>query len=136
MFVIDNAYVDFNALYRIHKAGAFFVTRAKENMKYDVVESLGGFDSGSSVRDDYIIRVTGVKSRYFYPHPTRLVVYHDADNDREFLFITNNTKISAIDAANRYRNRWQIEVFFKWMMQNLTIKKLWGHSLNAVMTQL
>lgn len=136
LFVMDKAYVDFEALYRMHKAGAFFVTRAKENMKYEVIESIGGFDADSGVRGDYIIRVTGTKSKKLYPEPMRMVVYYDADNDRDLAFITNNTEIAAIDVANLYRNRWQIEVFFKWLKQNLTIKKLWGHSQNAVMTQL
>ena len=136
LFVMDKAYVDFEALYRMHKAGAFFVTRAKENMKYEVIESIGGFDADSGVRGDYIIRVTGTKSKKLYPEPMRMVVYYDADNDRELAFITNNTEIAAIDVANLYRNRWQIEVFFMWLKQNLTIKKLWGHSQNAVMTQL
>ena len=136
LFVMDKAYVDFEALYRIHKAGAFFVTRAKENMKYEVLETLDGFDPDTGVRGDYLIRVTGNKSKRLYPEPMRMVVYYDTENDRELTFITNNTEIAAIDVANLYRNRWQIEVFFKWMKQNLTIKKLWGHSQNAVMTQL
>lgn len=136
LFVMDKAYVDFEALYRIHKAGAFFVTRAKDNMKYEVLETLESFDPVTGVRGDYIIRVTGNKSKRLYPEPMRMVVYYDTENDRELTFITNNTEIAAIDVANLYRNRWQIEVFFKWMKQNLTIKRLWGHSQNAVMTQL
>ena len=136
LFVMDKAYVDFEALYRIHKAGAFFVTRAKENMKYEVLETLDGFAPDTGVRGDYLIRVTGNKSKRLYPEPMRMVVYYDTENDRELTFINNNTEIAAIDVANLYRNRWQIEVFFKWMKQNLTIKKLWGHSQNAVMTQL
>ena len=105
-------------------------------MKYEVLESLDGFDPTAGVRGDYVIRVTGNKSKRLYPEPMRMVVYYDAENDRELTFITNNTEIETIDVANLYRNRWQIEVFFKWMKQNLTIKKLWGHSQNAVMTQL
>ena len=136
IFIMDKAYVDFAALYAIHKAGAFFVTRAKDNMKYEVLECLGNKDDESGIMGDYLIRVTGSKSRKLYPEPMRMVVYYDKENDRGLTFITNCMDISAADVSNLYRNRWQIEVFFKWIKQNLTIKKFWGHSENAVMTHL
>ena len=120
IFVMDKAYVDFAALYAIHMAGAYFVTRAKDNMKYEVLESLDGKDEGSGIRGNYLIRATGIKSRKLYPEPMRMVVYHDKENDRELSFITNCMDISAVDVANLYRNRWQIEVFFKWIKQNMT----------------
>ncbi len=136
VFIMDKAYVDFAALYAIHKAGAYFVTRAKDNMKYEVVECLGGKDEKTGIQGDYLIRVTGSKSRKLYPEPMRMVVYYDKEYGKNLTFITNCMEINAVDVANLYRNRWQIEVFFKWIKQNMTIKKLWGHSKNAVMTHL
>ena len=112
------------------------MTRAKDNMKYEVLECLGNKDDESGIMGDYLIRVTGSKSRKLYPEPMRMVVYYDKENDRGLTFITNCMDISAADVSNLYRNRWQIEVFFKWIKQNLTIKKFWGHSENAVMTHL
>ncbi|MEG0807933.1 MAG: transposase [Alistipes sp.] len=76
--------------------------------------------------------MTGVKSAKLYPIPMRMVVYRDIEKDILLTFITNNFELTALDVAYIYKNRWQIEVFFKWIKQNLTIKRLWGHSENAV----
>ena len=129
---MDKAYVDFDALHRIHANNAYFVTRAKKNMKYEVIETNYNIDEATGLRGDYTIKLTGYKPKRFYPEAFRLVKYYDCENDEEIDFITNNFDISALDVANIYRNRWQIETFFKWIKGNLTIKTLWGHSENAV----
>ncbi len=76
--------------------------------------------------------LTGHKSSRLYPKPLRIVQYRDAETNEELTFISNNMDISALDIANIYRNRWQIEVFFKWIKQNMTVKRMWGYSENAV----
>ena len=136
IYVMDKAYVDFEALYRIHRSNAFFVTRAKKNMKYDIVETNYNIDEASGLRGDYTIRLTGNKPKKLYPDVLRLVRYYDSENDEELVFITNLTDAGPLDVANLYRNRWQIETFFKWIKQNLTVKSFWGHSENAVKTHL
>lgn len=132
IYVMDKAYVDFEALYRINTNEAYFVTRAKHNMKYEVVETNYNIDKTTGLRGDYIVRLTGYKSKQLYPIPFRLVRYYDCENDEELEFITNYLDFEALGIANLYRNRWQIETFFKWIKGNLTIKTLWGHSENAV----
>jgi IS4 transposase len=136
IYLMDKAYVDFAALYRYHLAEAFFVTRAKENMKYKVVEQNFNIDQTTGVRADKNVVLTGVKSKKLFPENLRLVEFHDVENDEMLVFLTNNFEVSALEVANLYKNRWQIEVFFKWIKQNLTIKKFWGHSENAVKIQL
>lgn len=136
IYLMDKAYVDFIALYRYHLAGAFFVTRAKENMRYDVVEQNFNIDEETGLRSDKTIILTGIKSKQLYPQKLRLVEFYDDVNDELLVFMTNNFEVSALDVANLYKNRWQIEIFFKWIKQNLTIKKFWGYSENAVRIQL
>lgn len=132
IYVMDKAYVDFEALYRIHANNAYFVTRAKKNMKYEVIETNYNIDETTGLRGDYTIKLTGHKTKRFYPEAFRLVKYYDCETDEELDFITNNFDVKALDVANIYRNRWQIETFFKWIKGNLIIKTLWGHSENAV----
>ncbi len=132
IYIMDKAYVDFKALYQMHSSGAFFITRAKSTMDYSVVENNYNIDENTGLRSDKIIELNGYKSKQLYPEPLRLVEFYDSDNDVTLTFLTNNLDVSAHEVANLYRNRWQIEVFFKWIKQNLTIKTLWGHSENAV----
>jgi len=136
IYLMDKAYVDLEALYRIHKAAAFFVTRAIKTMQYSVVEQNFNIDQTTGLRSDKTVELTVYKSKKLYPEKLRLVEFYDIDNDEQLVFLTNNFEVSAIEVANLYKNRWQIEVFFKWIKQNLTIKKLWGHSENAVKIQL
>ena len=126
IYLIDKAYVDFVALYRFHLAGAFFVTGAKENMRFDVVEQNFNIDETTGLRSDKMIILTGIKSKKLYPDKLRPVEFYDVENDELPVFLTNNFEVSALEVANLYKNRWQIEVFFKWIKQNLTIKKFWG----------
>jgi len=132
IYLMDKAYVDFEALNRINHAGAFFVTRAKEPMQYKVIEQNFNIDETTGLRSDRTVLLTIAKSKKFYPEELRLVEFYDEINDELLVFLTNNFEVSALEVAILYQNRWQIEVFFKWIKQNLVIKKLWGHSENAV----
>jgi len=132
IYLMDKAYVDFEALFRINNAGAFFVTRAKDTMRYEIVEQNFNIDETTGLRADKTVRLTVTKSKKLYPEILRLVEFYDEINGELLVFLTNNFEVSALEVANLYRNRWQIEVFFKWIKQNLTVKKLWGHSVNAV----
>ena len=136
IYVMDKAYVDFEALFNINEHNAFWITRAKSNMRYEVIETNGNIDEDTGLRGDYTIRLTGPKPKKLYPKDIRMVRYYDAENNEELTFITNQTTIGALQIADLYRNRWQIETFFKWIKGNLTIKVLWGYSENAVKTQL
>jgi hypothetical protein len=132
VYIMDKAYIDFKALYQMHELGAFFISRAKSTMDFSVIENNYNIDENTGLRSDKIIELNGNKSKQLYPEPLRLVQFYDAENDIVLSFLTNNLNVSALEVANLYRNRWQIEVFFKWIKQNLTIKTLWGHSENAV----
>jgi hypothetical protein len=101
-------------------------------MDYSVIENNFNIDERTGLRSDATIELNGYKSKQLYPELLRLVDFYDKENDIILTFITNNFEVSALEVANLYRNRWQIEVFFKWIKQNLTIKTLWGHSENAV----
>lgn len=132
IYLMDKAYIDFISLYSMHKAGAFFVTRAKVSLDYSAIEINFNIDETTGLRSDKIIKLDGYKSKQLYPENLRIVEYYDDEKDIMLAFLTNNFEVSALEIARLYRNRWQIETFFKWIKQNLTIKKLWGHSENAV----
>ena len=125
IYTMDKAYVDFDALRRIDDCGSYFVTRAKSAMRYEIIESNYNINGAIGLQGDHTIRLTGYKTSKLYPKHLRLVQFHDIESDENLEFITNLTtslEISALQIANIYRNRWQIEVFFKWLKQNLTIK--------------
>lgn len=130
-YVMDKAYVDLKALYRMHKENAFFITRPKSNMRYSII-GRRDVDQAAGLRDDVSVKLSGSRSGELYPEEMRLVRYYDGDSNETLEFITNNLEFKAIDVANLYRNRWQIETFFKWVKSNLTVKTLWGHSENDV----
>ncbi len=132
IYLMDKAYIDFASLYNFHKANAFFVTRAKVSLDFAVIESNYNIDEKTGLRSDKTIKLEGYKSKQLYPEKLRMVEYYDDEKDIMLVFLTNNFEVSALEIAHLYRNRWQIEVFFKWIKQNLTIKTLWGHSENAV----
>jgi len=132
IYLMDKAYIDFAALFRMHQAGAFFVTRAKSSFKYSIIEQNFNINESTGLRTDKTVVLTGYKSKKLYPEKLRLVEFYDNEKDVLLVFLTNNFEVTALDVAYLYKNRWQIEVFFKWIKQNLTIKKLWGHSENAV----
>lgn len=131
-YVMDKAYVGFKALFRFHQAQAFWVSRPKENMKFETVEQMDISDVKSGVLEDSRIRVTGYNSSKLYPEDMRFVRVYDPDNDTIVDFISNNFEVSALEISNLYRHRWDIAVFFKWIKQNITVKTLWGYSENAV----
>jgi hypothetical protein len=132
IYLMDKAYVDFEALFRINNAGAFFVSRAKNSMQYEVIEQNYNIDQTTGLRTDKVVMLTVAKSKKLYPGKLRLVEFYDDKKDNMLVFLTNNFEMSALEVSNLYKNRWQIEVFFKWIKQNLTIKKFWGYSENAV----
>lgn len=129
---MDKAYVDFEALFRLHRSQAFWVSRPKVNMKFTTIELMEIPDAKSGIIEDSRIRVTGYKSRKLYPEDMRFVWVYNSDNDTIVDFISNNFEISALEISNLYRHRWDIEVFFKWIKQNIVFKTLWGFSENAV----
>ena len=115
IYLIGKTYVDFEALYRINNAAAFFVTRAKETMRYRVVEQNFNIDETTELRTDRTVELTVVKSKRLYPELLRLIEFYDNESGELLVFLTNNFKVSALEVANLYKNRWQIEVFFKWI---------------------
>ena len=134
-YIMDRGYVDFERLFLLHRLGAFFVVRAKSNIKFRRRYSAAA-DKSTGVCCDQTIVLTGVKSRKRYPQPLRRVGYRDAQSDRRFDFLTNHFAIPATTVAELYRHRWQVELFFKWIKQHLRIKSFFGTSENAVKTQL
>ena len=135
--MIDKGYVAFEKLYGcFQKKNAYFVTRAKDNMVYDVLETRS-VDKCSGVLSDETIRLTGYFSSKKYPHAMRLVMYEDYETGNVYRFLTNNFAIEdPLTIAELYRERWQIELFFKWIKQHLHIKAFYGTSQNAVYTQI
>jgi len=135
LYVYDRGYIDFKLLYDIHLAGSFFVTRMKENCQFDLVKPIS-FSAAGAVRFDAVVRLSSAKARKDYPEPIRQVTYHDAETDRIYVFMSNDLTRSAQEIADIYKARWQVELFFKWIKQNLKIKTFWGTSRNAVFSQL
>ena len=130
IYTMDKAYVDLAALDAMNTANAYFVTRARAIMRYRVIENRACSENG--IESDELVVMIGYKSHKLYSNPLRVVKYYDAESGEHLIFVSNNMDISALDVANIYRNRWQIEVFFKWIKQNMTVKHLWGYSENAV----
>ena len=134
-YVMDKAYIDFGRLYRMHRAGAFFIMRAKENFKF-VRLNARQVDKSTGIKCDQTVRLKNYKVSLAYPEVIRRLKYYDEEIEMEFVFITNNFEISALDVARLYKYRWTIELFFKWIKQHLKVKAFWGHSFNAVKTQI
>ena len=134
-YVMDKAYIDFKRLYRMEKANVFFVVRAKKNLKFRVVKS-HKVDKIIGLRCDQHIKLIGIKSKTYYPDKIRRIKYYDEKKGITLVFLTNNFELSPLEIAQIYKSRWQIEVFFKWIKQNLQFKTLWGYSENAVKTHL
>lgn len=133
-YVMDRGYVDFMRLYRFVLAGAFFVTRAKEGLRINRLESRP-VDESTGVRADQIVWLALDKSIEHYPDRFRRVSYRDPENGKFLVFLTNNFDLPALTIAQLYRSRWRVELFFKWVKQNLRIKHFFGTSDNAVKTQ-
>ena len=134
-YVMDRGYLDFKRLYLMNIAGAFFLIRAKSNTKFKRRYS-HEVDSSTGVICDQTIILTGVNSTVDYPQALRRVKYHDIASGKVFNFLTNNFALPAQAVADLYRQRWQVELFFKWIKQHLRIKAFYGTSENAVKTQI
>ena len=132
---MDRGYVDYARLRRIGEAGAFFVIRAKSNMRFYVIESRP-VERSSGLRCDQTIRLNTSKGKREYPDRLRRIRYVDPETGNSLVFITNNFSLSAMTVAQIYKCRWRIELFFKWIKQNLRIKAFFGTSENAVKTQI
>lgn len=133
-YIMDRGYLDFTRLYKIHVTSAFFVTRAKTNTKWQRIYS-HQVEQQAGVMCDQTIRLTGSYANQDYPEKLRRVKYFDAEEDRYYVFLTNNFTLEAKQITELYRHRWRIEIFFKWVKQHLEIKSFWGRSQNAVQTQ-
>ncbi len=131
---IDRGYIDFSFLNSLQKKGVWFVTRAKRNMAFEIVGQQEVKEPG--VIFDNSIQLTGELSQKQYPDTLRLITYYDSNKDKLLFFLTNNFTLSAATIAEIYKSRWQVELFFKWIKQNLKIKSFLGTSENAVMTQI
>lgn len=137
-YVIDRGYLDFSRLHTIHTAQAFFVTRAKHNTKLKRLYSNGvtAEDKKHGIRCDQVVAFAHETSHEKYPEKLRRIKYYDAKTGHHYVFLTNNFLLSACTIAELYRNRWQVELFFKWIKQHLQIQSFWGCSENAVKTQI
>jgi len=134
-YVMDKGYIDFQRLYIINNENAYFVSRAKTNMKFRRIYS-DKVDKNTGVICDQTITLTTPKTKEKYPNKLRRIKYFNSELNRKFVFITNNFSLTAITIANLYKQRWQIELFFKWIKQHLRIKSFYGTSFNAVKTQI
>src|SRR5674476_1069928 len=126
IYVMDRGYVDFRRLYVIHQAGAFFVTRTKVNMKYHRVYSHPVPDKTTGVGSDQSIALDGFYAKQDYPQHLRRVSFCDPETAKRLVFLTNNFTLSAAMIAALYKKRWAVELFFKWIKQNLRIKHFYG----------
>jgi hypothetical protein len=135
LYVMDRGYFDFARLFRFAASDAFFVTRMKRKVSYRRVHIFSR-DRHSQIRCDALIMPLSRKARRGYPQRLRLIEYFDSENNRTFVFITNNLSLPAQAIADIYRSRWQIELFFKWIKQHLRIKAFFGTSENALKTQI
>jgi len=134
-YVFDRGYVDFFRLNTINQRKAFFVIRAKSSLKYRRMYS-AKVDKSTGVQYDQTGKLTGFYTSKDYPEILRRVKYYDQESDRTFIFLSNNMEITGSQVALLYKNRWQIELFFKWIKQHLKIKSFWGTSENAVRIQI
>lgn len=134
-YIMDRGYIDFVRLYTFTKSMAFFLTRAKTNLDYTRI-GCHKVDKTTGLRGDQTILLRGPLTSQEYPVALRRISYYDADTNKRLVFLTNNFTLDAIIIAKLYKCRWQIELFFKWLKQNLHIKAFFGTSENAVKTQI
>jgi hypothetical protein len=133
-YVMDRGYIDFRRLYCFPQSLANFVTRAKKNLNYRC-QSSRPVDKAAGLRADQTIRLRGAKTARQYPTSLRRIAYYDADTNKRLVFLTTNFDLDAQTITQLYKCRWQVELFFKWIKQNLRIKAFVGTSENAVKTQ-
>ena len=135
LYIMDRGYLDFARLYSFTQASAFFVTRSKRNLNFKRLYSQA-VDKSTGIQCDQIILLNNFYQRKDYPEKIRRIRYFDPDKNKRLYFLTNNFTLPALTIAELYRSRWKIELFFKWIKQNLRIKKFYGNSENAVKTQI
>ena len=133
LLIFDRAYLDYAWLYQLHQGRTWFVTRLKRNSSYEIIEEPA---ASGPILADQIICLGSPKGQASYPEPLRRVHYRDPETGKEYVFLTNRQDLSALEVAELYRRRWQIELFFKWIKQNLKIKAFYGTSKNAVLIQI
>jgi len=134
-YIMDRGYLDFERLYAFNQVPAFFVTRAKSNLKYKRRYS-NPICKKTGLRCDQTVTLTGYYTRKHYPDALRRIKFHDPNTEKTLVFLTNNFALPALTITQLYRSRWQIELFFKWIKQHLRIKRFYGTSENAVKTQI
>ena len=134
-YIMDRGYLDWTRLFSIHNAEAFFVTRAKKNFAF-VRQSSNATDRTTGIICDQLVYLKNLEAINAYPQKLRRVKYHDKELKKTFVFITNHLDASALEIALLYKNRWQIELFFKWIKQHLRVKTFWGETANAVKSQI
>ena len=135
-YIFDRAYMATKKLYIIEGAEAYFVVREKHKMSLEVIEDKEYNNPSSGIMADQIIRFKGHKTKKQYPNKLRRVVFYDYDDNRTFVFYTNNFEVTAEQVALLYKYRWRVELFFKWLKQHLRIKEFYGTSENAVKIQI
>ena len=133
--MLDRGYVDFKRLFKINQCGAYFVTRAKDNLNFTRITSRK-VKKKKGVLCDQTINLKGFYSSEKYPSPLRRIRFIDKETEKRFVFITNNFDLAPEDVALLYKYRWKIELFFKWIKQHLKVKSFWGTSPNAVKVQI
>jgi IS4 transposase len=134
-YVMDLGYIDFERLSVIDQHEAFFVIRAKNNLQF-IRKSAEKSDKSTGVLCDQRIALKGFYSNQSYDKEIRRVKYYDEEQNKTFIFLSNNFALPAIEIAMLYKHRWKIELFFKWIKQHLKIKSFWGASENAVKIQI
>jgi len=135
IYLFDKGYIDFARLQRITASGAFFVTRAKDNLRF-ARQEFRVVDKTTGLRSDQIGYLALPKARENFPSPLRRIRFFDAEQKRYLVFLTNHMELPALTVSKLYKKRWDIELFFKWVKGNLRIKHYYGTSLNAVKTQI
>lgn len=131
----DRAYVDFSLFQTYEKAGVFFVTRVKENLRFTFLGQQE-IPKKKGLQFDHVVEIKNAKQRQKYPEKLRFIGYFDHDTNKTYQFLTNNFKLAAMTIVQIYKARWKIELFFKWIKQNLKIKSFLGTSKNAVLSQI
>lgn len=135
-YIFDKGYYDLDRLYKINIIDSYFVIRQKSRLNYEVVDGEDLLDGADNVLFDQTIRLTGYQTKKKYPAELRRIVYYAPDLKRTFTFLTNNFTLKAKDIALLYKQRWQVELFFRWIKQHLRVLSFWGTTENAVRIQI
>jgi len=135
LFIFDRGYIDYAWMHRLQRRNVSFVTRLKTNARFEVL-AVKRDSNDNRVISDQIIRLSSTHGQESYPDPLRRVVYQDPKSGKQYVFLSNRFDLTAMQIADLYRQRWQIELFFQWIKQNLKIKAFFGTSRNAVLIQI